>query len=295
MRHPCIMLRSPAQKIGAFMGDEWRPCNTVHRARMQKGSGMTSPPSGGKIKWLIQEEVCGWHENRGGRASPPEACREPAVAEEGRLFGAYGLEDKDLVLIKSTLKLRAEKWLWTAEPERAALLFVDAQHPAAAAVPAPGRGTRYVLVGRAGMSCPGLEGVGRPLKAVSLLRALDRLLATEPASPTSPVAATGPVSEAQAGPEPVHPWQGVRLMLLRAPSYSKYPVTAEMLGPLEALCRAPVSYSRLVASLPLDRPLLDAILNDAARDGFLVDEHGTPLPPSKEKRSGLLGRLLRRP
>lgn len=218
--------------------------------------------------------------------------------EEGIAFGTLGLDDKDLVLIKSALKLRTEKWNWTATAGAAALLFVDAAHPEAAqALGRSGDGRLYVLVGGGGVARPSVEAVAKPIKAVQLVRALDRLLAghalprTVPATAAAPPAAPAPAAAAPAA-EAAHPWEGRRIMLLRAPSYSKYPVTAEMLGYIDSLCRAPVSYLALVKALPLDRPLLDAMLNEAARNGFLVDEAGTPLPAHEEKKSGLVGRLL---
>lgn len=212
--------------------------------------------------------------------------------ENGIAFGTIGLDDKDLVLIKSALKLRIEKWNWTAGAGQAALLVVDPAHPEAVkALSRADDGKLYVLVGGEAEARPSLESIGKPIKAVQFMRALDRLLARNAPPRTSPAGDAVPLP-ATAAAEAAHPWEGRRIMLLRAPSYSKYPVTAEMLGYIEALCRGPVPYLALVRALPLDRPLLDAMLNEAARNGFLVDAQGTALPVHEGKKSGLVGRLL---
>jgi hypothetical protein len=209
-------------------------------------------------------------------------------------IGADGLDDKDLTLLRSALKLRKEEWIWVDVPLQADIWIVDAER--AGALPSPAEVASCRLVVLAGdpraVQLPQAEVMVKPLKAMQLMRAIDRLLAQAPAealraAPNPPPAAAPPAASAAA-----HPWLGRRIRLLRAPSLSKYPVTVEMLGWIQAISQAPVSYDALIEALPLDRELLQAILNDAALDGHLVDENGAALPAMVERKAGLMSRLF---
>ncbi|MBA3902544.1 MAG: hypothetical protein C0522_02535 [Rhodocyclaceae bacterium] len=206
-------------------------------------------------------------------------------------IGADGLEDKDLMLLRSALKLRREEWIWVDVPLQADIWIVDAER--AAGLPTPAEATSCRLVVLAGdpraVQMPQAEVIAKPLKAMQLLRAIDRLLAYAPAEASR--AAPNP-PPAAAAPPVAHPWLGRRIRLLRAPSLSKYPVTVEMLSWVQSICHGAVSYDALIDALPLDRELLHAILNDAAHDGNLVDENGVALPALAGRKAGLMNRLF---
>ncbi len=208
-------------------------------------------------------------------------------------IGTAGLDDKDLVLLRSALKLRMEEWIWVDAAQRADVWIVDAAQAGRAGALASSNPHRLIVLAGdpAVVALPQAEVIAKPLKAVQLMRVLDRLLARFPVAPS------GALSPAQAKPAAaetaaVHPWLGRRIRLLRAPSLSKYPVTVEMMGWIQSLGHAPVSYDALIEALPLDRELLQAILNDAAHDGYLVDENGTALPAIAARRTGLMNRLF---
>lgn len=205
-------------------------------------------------------------------------------------IGAEGLDDKDLMLLRSALKLRKEEWIWVGVPLQADIWIVDAER--ADALPSPAGGASCRLIVLAGdpraVQLPQALVMAKPLKAMQLMRAIDRLLVL----PVEVPRAAPPAAAPPAAPPDVHPWLGRRIRLLRAPSLSKYPVTVEMLGWIQSISQAPVSYDALIEALPLDRELLQAILNDAAHDGHLVDENGTALSPTTARRAGLMNRLF---
>ncbi len=91
-------------------------------------------------------------------------------------------------------------------------------------------------------------------------------------------------------PDPDHPWAGRNMMLSGKPNFSSFPMTAELAVWLEAMAKQPVSYEVLVANLPMDRELLDSVLNAAAKHGELIDDQGAPLQAVKGK--SLLGGLF---
>ncbi len=63
---------------------------------------------------------------------------------------------------------------------------------------------------------------------------------------------------------------------------------------VQSICHGAVSYDALIEALPLDRELLQAILDDAAHDGNLVDENGAALPALAGRKAGLMNRLFGR-
>lgn len=209
-------------------------------------------------------------------------------------IGADGLDDKDLMLLRSALKLRKENWIWVEVPLQADIWIVDAER--AAALPSPAEAASCRLIVLAGdphaVQLPQAEVMAKPLKAMQLMRVIDRLLASPAEAPRGAPPAATPPSAPPAAPPAAHPWLGRRIRLLRAPSLSKYPVTVEMLGWIQSISQAPVSYDALIEALPLDRELLQAILNDAAHDGHLVDENGTSLPAMAARKAGLMSRLF---
>lgn len=208
-------------------------------------------------------------------------------------IGADGLEDKDLMLLRSALKLRKEEWIWVDVPLQADICIVDADRAGDWRSLAAANSCRLIVVAGdpSAVSLPAAEVISKPLKATQLMRALDRLLAHAPAEASRAVPNPPP---AAAAPPAAHPWLGRRIRLMRAPSLSKYPVTVEMMSWVQSICHDAVSYDALIDALPLDRELLHAILNDAAHDGNLVDENGAALPALAGRKAGLMNRLFGR-
>ncbi len=213
-------------------------------------------------------------------------------------IGADGLEDKDLMLLRSALKLRKEEWIWVDVPQQADIWVVDAERAGALPSHTATNSCSLVVVASdpAAVLLPQAEAIAKPLKAMQLMRAIDRLLAHAPAE--APRVAPGPppagAATAADAPHAAHPWHGRRIRLLRAPSLSKYPVTVEMMSWVQSICHGAVSYDALIEALPLDRELLQAILDDAAHDGNLVDENGAALPALAGRKAGLMNRLFGR-
>lgn len=205
-------------------------------------------------------------------------------------LGAVNLGLQDLTVTKSVVKLRPACWAWSEAPQGADLCLVDVEGEGY-----PGRlagldRTRLVaLSGAAGQAESFALRLAKPLKAVQLLRLLDAVAATLAPSPAPPASAArsdprGPEDAGQVrplGPAPEgdeHPWRGRRVLLTRSPNLARFPVSAEMLPWLEALRRAPVSYDELLAALPMDAAMVDAVLDEAAKSGHLRDADGLTLP-----------------
>ncbi|MBL8487695.1 MAG: hypothetical protein JNK22_11450 [Rhodocyclaceae bacterium] len=210
-------------------------------------------------------------------------------------LGAVNLGLQDLTVTKSVVKLRPACWAWSEAPRGADLCLVDVEGEGY-----PGRlagldRTRLVaLSGPAGQAESFALRLAKPLKAVQLLRLLDAVAATLAPSPAPPASAARseprgpedagqvrPVVPAPGGPATEgdeHPWRGRRVLLTRSPNLARFPVSAEMLPWLEALRRAPVSYDELLAALPMDAAMVDAVLDEAAKSGHLRDADGLTLP-----------------
>lgn len=221
-------------------------------------------------------------------------------------LGAINLDGQDLVVAKSVLRLRDNQWVWSEATQGADLWLVDVDREGYAAQVAELDQQRLVaLAMQAAAAERFAHWLAKPLKAMQLMRLLDSLVkvllpATTSSSSVSAVpmsAADAALSKAEiAAPAAelgdVHPWHGRRLRLAKSPNLARFPVSAEMLPWLDALRHAPVAYEELLAALPMDAEMIDAVLNDAAKAGNLRDTEGNELPPlPKTARGGFWQRL----
>lgn len=209
-------------------------------------------------------------------------------------IGADDLDGKDELVLRSTLRLRQERWSWVDAFDQADVWLVDLSH-----------GMRRTP--RLGLDRPGVirvmaevpaeasetQVLRKPIVALRLMRVLDTMVGAmgpKPASPSStrdetpkvipaasPQIASSPVTQPAPAEADMSPWTGRRLRFTQMPNLARYPVTVELLGWLQAMCTKAVSYDLACESLPLDRALLDDILDAAARGGTLVDETGASL------------------
>lgn len=206
----------------------------------------------------------------------------------GLAIWTLNLEERDLLILRSTANLRNEAWTWVDAPESADFGLVDIARTAdLQRIAALDKARLIVLAEAASLVQPDsfLHVLAKPLKAMQIMRLLDKLLAA-PA-----VAAAMPPPAAGAGD--THPWRGRRLMFRRSPNLARYPVSAELYGWIELACRSAVPYEALLRELPEDVDMLHAILDDAARHGTLTDEAGTPLAPLQEQKPGAMSRFLK--
>lgn len=217
-------------------------------------------------------------------------------------IGVDDLDGKDELVLRSTLRLRRERWSWVDVFDQADVWLVD-----------PSRGMRRTP--RLGLDRPGVIRVmpeapadagetrvlRKPIVALRLMRVLDGLvgaMAPQPGAPSSARDGTPgviPAADSQTAAPPVvqpaaqpamqlaqaaaeaSPWAGRQLRFTQMPNLARYPVTVELLGWLQAMNSKAVSYDLACAALPLDRALLDDILDAAARGGSLIDETGASL------------------
>lgn len=211
-------------------------------------------------------------------------------------IGVDNLDERDMVVLRSVLKLRGERWKWVDSLAAADVWLVDVT-----------RGMRQTpseslliaqvirLVDENSPPQSGGEGglLVKPIKAARLMRLLDIALSGHKSKVAAPVAeqaaaSTGRTPEAvktssaaqmEEVPAAKHPWRGKKLRFLRSPNLARYPVTAEMLGVLQRMTTTQISYDSLEKALPLDIKLIDEILGDASRESYLIDESGNLVPP----------------
>ncbi len=209
--------------------------------------------------------------------------------------GADNLDSRDLLVLKSTLRLRQEAWRWVGDVRAADLWLIDLSRDVVATpmemlgVPAVCRLDRDPeTTGWAART------LAKPLKANHLMRYIDALLPTldparvrveSPAPEPSVEVAPAPPAEAGAIATPPPPWAGRRLRLVKAPNLARFPVSVELMGWLDRMGREAVSFDLLDDRLPMDRDMLRDVLNDAAKGGQLVDELGQPIAPMPETRN----------
>lgn len=204
------------------------------------------------------------------------------------------LEDKDLLVLKSALRLRNEEWVWTEAPESADLYVVDLTRTANSQRIAALDRTRLIALVDAAPPAPSAQFLHlllKPLKAPQFMRLLDKLASLRPAQRAAPPAASAAPAPAVASQD--HPWRGRKLWFRRHPNLARYPVSLELMSCIELACRSAVSYEALLQSLPDDLEMLHAILDDAARHGTLTDETGAPLAPLEERKPGAMSRFLK--
>lgn len=209
-------------------------------------------------------------------------------------IGLDNLEERDAIVVRSVVKLRPETWGWVDALGSADVWLVDMTRSLLATPQTSLRDPKVIqLVGdEAPVVPPGDAGLLlKPVKAARLMRLLDLAVARGPVAPRQAapaVAAPSPKPAASTAPPPApteldspvgHPFRGKQLRFLRSPNLARYPVTAEMLGILERMSKVGVAYETLERVLPLDMKLVDEILADATREGYLVDGQGLPLPP----------------
>ena len=214
----------------------------------------------------------------------------------GLAIWTLNLEERDLLILRSTANLRNEAWTWVDAPESADFGLVDIARTAdLQRIAALDKARLIVLAEAASLVQPDsfLHVLAKPLKAMQIMRLLDKLLAAPTAAPQPPPAVAAAMPPPAAGAGDTHPWRGRRLMFRRSPNLARYPVSAELYGWIELACRSAVPYEALLRELPEDVDMLHAILDDAARHGTLTDEAGTPLAPLQEQKPGAMSRFLK--
>lgn len=216
-------------------------------------------------------------------------------------IGADDLEARDLTLIRSTSRLHTRAWVWVDSFFDADLWLVDLTRPQERTPSDMLTDMRVACLDHTlEHAALGLKIITKPLKAAHLMRLFDSVMnqggaagqsATEViASAAAPVlsAPTGqaaaPAPEMAAEPTDVPPWFGRKVRLLKSPNLAKYPVSVELLGWLETMQSRPVDVRMIHDSMPLDRDMLQDLLNEAARGGALVDEAGNRIPAMVSNR-----------
>lgn len=204
-------------------------------------------------------------------------------------IGLDNLEERDAVVVRSVVKLRPESWRWVDVLGSADVWLVDMTRSLLATPQTSLREAKVIqLVGDEAQTLPAGEAglLLKPVKAARLMRLLDLAVARGSAAPAVAAPSPKPVVTTAPPPAPTeldspagHPFRGKQLRFLRSPNLARYPVTAEMLGILERMSKVGVAYETIERVLPLDMKLVDEILSDATREGYLVDGQGLPLPP----------------
>lgn len=211
-------------------------------------------------------------------------------------IGADDLDAKDLTLVRSTSRLHTRAWVWVDSFFDADLWLVDLTRPQDK--------TPADMLADARVACldnslehasAGLKIVTKPLKAVHLMRLFDSVMnrtggadvateariitpAPQPAAPADARVVDAP-GETAAPAADTPPWFGRKVRLLKSPNLAKYPVSVELLGWLETMQSKPVDVQIIHDTLPLDRDMLQDLLNEAAKGGALVDEAGQRIAP----------------
>jgi len=218
-------------------------------------------------------------------------------------IGADDLDAKDLTLIRSTSRLHTLAWVWVDSFFDADLWLVDLTR-AQAKTPSDMLADKRVacLDTTLEHADSGLKIVTKPLKASHLMRLFDSVLnlaggdsAAAPkvitpqagAADTTDTAIVTSAAEVAAAEADIPPWFGREVRLLKSPNLAKYPVSVELLGWLETMQSRPVDVKKLHDAMPLDRDMLQDLLNEAAKGGTLVDATGQKVPPmvsSKKSR-----------
>jgi len=217
-------------------------------------------------------------------------------------IGADDLEAKDLTLIRSTSRLHTRAWVWVDSFFDADLWLVDLTRPQEKTPSDMLTDMRVACLDHTlEHAALGLKIITKPLKAAHLMRLFDSVMnqgggaAGESAAQVIAPAATPVVSapraevapaapEIAAEPSDVPPWFGRKVRLLKSPNLAKYPVSVELLGWLETMQSRPVDIKIIHDSMPLDRDMLQDLLNEAARGGALVDEAGSRIPAMVSNR-----------
>lgn len=204
-------------------------------------------------------------------------------------IGADDLDARDLTLIRSTSRLHTRAWVWVDSFFDADLWLVDLTRPQGR-TPADRLTDDRVACLDTGLehAAAGLRIITKPLKAAHLMRLFDSVLGSEGdvAAPggvmiPAPAASSGEagVADVAAAESAAPPWFGRKVRLLKSPNLAKYPVSVELLGWLETMQSRPVDVQMVHDAMPLDRDMLQDLLNESAKAGALVDEAGSKIPP----------------
>jgi hypothetical protein len=213
------------------------------------------------------------------------------------------LESRWATVIKSSLTVQSESWDWVTDIDEADVWIVI-----------PNDST--LLVDLSERSSPHIVFVDNslplqcnkdnhhllpsPMRGAKLIRLLDQIVAQIKQTPINKATQTPPVPEPMAPPvdseannEETQPsWRGKNIKLGGSPKLSRFPVTAELTVWLHQMATNPVSYDEMVTALPMDKELIETVLNKLANDGILLDEAGSVLTPFKANQEGsLLGKL----
>lgn len=214
-------------------------------------------------------------------------------------IGFDNLDEHDAIVVRSVLKLRPESWGWVDALAAADVWLVDLTRELLATPRATLLDAKIIQLVDAGTPAAATGAAGlllKPVKPARLMRLLDAAVARGRSAASQEKAAasvSAPQMQAPVAPVPavvapaLHPFRGRKLRFLRSPNLARYPVTAEMLGLVERMSQVAVAYDALERVLPLDIKLIDEILGDATREGYLVDGDGVPLAAiEKQARKG---------
>ncbi len=194
-------------------------------------------------------------------------------------IGTDDLEDRDLTLIRSTMKLRPRAWGWADTFAEADLWLVDLTREQWHTPPDKLDDPRVACLDQTlELTSAGLQILTKPLKAGRLNRLFDSI-----ETRVSGATRIAPQAAPDAPAAPRAPWAGKHIRLLKSPNLAKYPVSVELLDWVETMRQHPVDVDLLDRTMPLDRDMLRDLLNDAAKGGYLVDDGGgriAPMAPS---------------
>ncbi len=213
------------------------------------------------------------------------------------------LDDKSTAILRSALKLHLEDWDWVDSVDNADIWLVD---PTVCPDPVASidiTGPAVIVIAQQlppTIQSNDLYLLAPPLRGARLLKLLDQITpgiherrnARQAAAQAPPATEPAP-PDARDDDNDVAPWVGQNIMLTGKTKLSRFPITAELTVWLEAMTEGPVSYDAMAEDLEMDRELLDGVLNAAAGDGNLVDEHGFTVKPRK-KGGSLFGKVLGR-
>lgn len=215
-------------------------------------------------------------------------------------FHAGGeLDQKSTAVVRSALKLHQHDWIWVDTADQADIWLVD---PSVCTDPVSSIGRKGPAVIIVAQQLPATIPADKPfllappIRGARLLKLLDQIVATleerrndrQTTVDTKPASAPPNNDADQSDSTP--PWIGQNIMLVGKANLARFPVTAELSVWLEAMAKGPVSFNAMAEDLSMDRELLDTVLNAAAGNGNLVDEHGFTFKPYKKGVAGCWGK-----
>lgn len=219
------------------------------------------------------------------------------------------LDEKNQIVVKSILKLRAETWVWVDNESSADIWITEIKDDLSSIISAT-KWVPFVIFMTSSLSPEELDIyhhlLAPPIRPSHLLKLLDLIVPGLPDRKNELAHAQQALKQSQEEekkikntPPPIivepgeHSWAGRNIRFKGNPDFSRYPITAELAAWLEIMYKQPVSYDAMSEHLTMDSELLETVLNSAAKGGELVDEHGAALPPNESNEGpSLIGKLF---